>query len=163
MPAEQLVVSRLTELGATVSTAESCTGGYIAHRITSVPGSSACFRGSVVAYDNTVKEQVLRVDTALLAAHGAVSQSVAEAMAKGVRELLDTDYAIATTGIAGPSGGTDEKPVGTVWIALSGRDRILSKVYHFKLDRQLNIERTTQTAFLLLLDKLREIPDEQGV
>lgn len=163
LPAEQMVVSRLAERGATVSTAESCTGGYIAHRITSVPGSSACFRGAVVAYDNSVKEQVLHVDAALLAAHGAVSQPVAEAMAKSVRELLDTDYAIATTGIAGPSGGTDEKPVGTVWIALAGRDRILSKVYHFKLDRQLNIERTTQTAFLLLLDELREIPDGQGV
>jgi len=161
VPAEKLVVEWMSRQQLTLSTAESCTGGFIAHRITSVPGSSAMYKGSVVAYDNRVKQYQLKVDEQLLIEHGAVSSEVASAMARGIRELVSTDFAIATTGIAGPDGGTAEKPVGTVWIALAGAQGVVSKQYRFQLGRQLNIERTTQTAFLLLLDKLRGIPDEE--
>ena len=150
----------MSRLQLSLPTAESCTGGFIAHRITSVPGSSTMYKGSVVAYDNTVKQYQLKVDEQLLKDHGAVSNEVASAMARGVRELLSTDFAIATTGIAGPDGGTVDKPVGTVWIALASAKGVVSKQYRFQLGRQLNIERTTQTSFLLLLDKLRGIPDE---
>lgn len=160
VPAEKLVVEWMSRLQLSLSTAESCTGGFIAHRITSVPGSSTMYKGSVVAYDNTVKQYQLKVDEQLLKDHGAVSNEVASAMARGVRELLSTDFAIATTGIAGPDGGTVDKPVGTVWIALASAKGVVSKQYRFQLGRQLNIERTTQTSFLLLLDKLRGIPDE---
>ncbi|MDX9747464.1 MAG: competence/damage-inducible protein A [Paludibacter sp.] len=161
VPAEKLVVEWMSRQQLTLSTAESCTGGFIAHRITSVPGSSAMYKGSVVAYDNRVKQYQLKVDEQLLIEHGAVSSEVASAMARGIRELVSTDFAIATTGIAGPDGGTAEKPVGTVWIALADAQGVVSKQYRFQLGRQLNIERTTQTAFLLLLDKLRGIPDEE--
>lgn len=163
VPAEKLVVDWMSRQQLSLSTAESCTGGYVAHRITSIPGSSRMFKGSIVAYENQVKQQLLKVDEKLLLEHGAVSSEVASAMAKGVRDLLSTDYAIATTGIAGPDGGTDEKPVGAVWIALASAQGVVSKQYRFQLSRQLNIERTTQTAFLLLLDKLRGIPDEDLV
>jgi nicotinamide-nucleotide amidase len=156
VPAEQLIVERFTKRGLTLSTAESCTGGTLAHLITSVPGSSAVFKGSVVAYSNEVKTNVLRVDASLLQSAGAVSSEVAEAMAMGVKHLLQTDYAMATTGIAGPGGGSVEKPVGMVWIALAFPGGVISKEYRFSLDRKLNIERTTQTAMLLLLDHLRE-------
>lgn len=154
---EELVGRYLTKLGKTLATAESCTGGYIAHRITSVAGSSRYFKGSVVAYNNQVKEQVLHVKNKDLVSYGAVSQEVVEQMAASALKLMQTDFAIATSGIAGPDGGTSEKPVGAVWIALATKEKMISKSFQFKLNRQLNIERTTQTALLMLLDSVRNM------
>lgn len=155
--AEQLIVEEFTLVKLTVATAESCTGGTVAQKLSSVPGSSAVFKGSVVAYSNEVKTNLLGVDAGLLNKHGAVSAEVAEAMAIGARKVLNVDYAIATTGIAGPGGGTETKPVGLVWIAIAGPNGVFSKEYRFNLNRQLNIERTSQTSLLLLLDSYRGI------
>jgi nicotinamide-nucleotide amidase len=116
---ESVVGALLRERGLTVGFAESCTGGLVAHRLTNVPGSSGYFRGAVTAYADTVKEQLLGVPAGLLAEHGAVSEQVAGAMAEGACRLLGVDVAVATTGIAGPDGGTPEKPVGTVCFGLA--------------------------------------------
>lgn len=147
---EQLLGNLLMEGGKTVSTAESCTGGNIAHVFTSLPGSSAFFKGSVVAYANEVKENVLQVNPADIENFGAVSQQVVEQMAVGVRKLLKTDVAIATSGIAGPTGGSDEKPVGTTWIAVCSDDQVLSREFRFGKLREQNILRATQAGLLLL-------------
>jgi nicotinamide-nucleotide amidase len=136
--------------GKTMTTAESCTGGSIAQFITSNPGSSAYFKGGVVAYSNEIKSILLGVPSELIEAVGAVSQEVAEAMALGAQKALHTDYSVATTGIAGPDGGTDEKPVGTVWIAVAGPSGVSSKKYIFKHNRERNIIRTTHTALNML-------------
>jgi nicotinamide-nucleotide amidase len=117
---ENVVGARLKACGATIALAESCTGGLVAARLTEVPGSSEYVRGGVVAYSNDVKVGQLGVDAALLAAHGAVSEPVAQAMAEGVRQRLGADVGVAVTGIAGPGGGSADKPVGTVWFAVSG-------------------------------------------
>lgn len=119
----------LTAAKATLAVAESCTGGLIGHRVTDVPGSSAYFRGGIVAYNNAVKEAVLGVGRDTLATHGAVSIETAEAMARGVRRVLGSTFGLATTGIAGPDGGTTEKPVGTVCIALDGPSGTKSRRY----------------------------------
>ncbi len=116
---ERIIGDLLREKGAWLATAESCTGGTIASMITSVPGSSAYFRGSVVAYSNLIKMSLLHVNESLIGQYGAVSKEVVEAMAAGARDILQADYSIATSGIAGPDGGTDDKPVGTVWIAIA--------------------------------------------
>lgn len=134
----------------TVSTAESCTGGKIASMITSVPGSSAWFRGSVVAYDNSIKTGVLGVDPETIRLHGAVSSDTAAAMARGVRQLTGSDYAVAVTGIAGPTGGTPEKPVGTVWIAVASGRGIVTEKHSFADDRIINILRSASTALNML-------------
>ncbi|MFZ4463573.1 MAG: competence/damage-inducible protein A [Bacteroidales bacterium] len=147
---EQVVGSLLKEQQKTLATAESCTGGYLAHLITSVPGSSAYFKGSVIAYDNTIKSGLLGVSEADLILHGAVSQEVAEAMAIGARKKLKTDYALATTGIAGPDGGTDEKPVGTVWIALASENGVKSKIFRFGDHRGRNIHRSALESMNML-------------
>lgn len=154
LPLEAIIGRKLASVGASLSLAESCTGGHIAHRITAVPGSSAYFKGGVVAYDNELKINLLNVSAKDLQQEGAVSQVVVEQMARGVRELLNTDYALATSGIAGPDGGTEEKPVGTVWIALATRELIVSQRFQFRMERSLNIERSTQAALLMLLDQL---------
>jgi nicotinamide-nucleotide amidase len=147
----EIVVGRLLrERGATVATAESCTGGKIASLLTSVAGSSVYFKGGVVAYDNLVKINVLGVSTETIAAHGAVSRPVAEQMAEGVRRILQTDYAVATSGIAGPGGGTPQKPVGTVCIAVATPQGVFSELLHFTNDRQRNIERSAATALNML-------------
>ena len=140
----------LMEQSKTLAVAESCTGGYIAHSITSNPGSSAYFKGGVVAYSNEIKNRMLNVPEKMIVEHGAVSQEVAEAMAVGARKALNADYAISTTGIAGPDGGTDEKPVGTVWIGVAGPSGVISKKYIFKHNRERNIIRSAQTALNLL-------------
>lgn len=140
----------LTQSNQTMAVAESCTGGKIAHFITSNPGSSAYFKGGIVAYSNDVKVKLLDVPAEIIEKEGAVSQQVAEAMATGARKLLETDYAVSTTGIAGPDGGSDEKPVGTVWIAVAGPSGVVSKKYTFKHNRERNIIRSTQTALNLL-------------
>ena len=121
------------------STAESCTGGNIAHLITSVPGSSAYFKGSVVAYANEVKIEQLGVAHEDIKTSGAVSLPVVEQMARGACRYLHADYAISTSGIAGPDGGTDEKPVGTVWIAVAGPESTFSQKFTFGKNRERNI------------------------
>lgn len=146
-----LVIGRiLVQAGKTLALAESCTGGSIAQFITSNAGSSAYFKGGVVAYSNEIKNKLLDVPMNLIAEHGAVSQQVAEAMAAGAQNSLGADYAVATTGIAGPDGGSDEKPVGTVWIAVAGPAGIRSKMFIFRHNRERNIIRTTHTALNML-------------
>jgi nicotinamide-nucleotide amidase len=132
---EGVIGQLLNNNNLTLATAESCTGGYLAHMITSVPGSSRYFKGSVIAYSNEVKITQLGVSTEDLKQQGAVSEEVAKAMAEGVRKELNADIAIATTGIAGPDGGTAEKPVGTVWIAYSDKHKTLAKKFNFSRDR----------------------------
>jgi len=154
IPVEQLIGNLLIAQGKMVATAESCTGGNIAHRFTTIPGSSTFFKGSVVAYSNDIKENVLQVVSEDLINSGAVSQIVVEQMAQGVRRLLKSDVAIATSGIAGPTGGTLEKPVGTVWIAVCSDDKVISREFHFGKMRTENIERATQAALLLLKEIL---------
>lgn len=139
----------------TVSSAESCTGGNIAHRITEVPGSSSYFMGSVVSYSNDVKAQVLGVSRDEIARHGAVSRQVVEAMVKGVSRLMHTECAIATSGIAGPNGGTKFKPVGTVWIAVKYGDQIAAECRHFPGSRLEVIESATNHAIVMLINLLR--------
>lgn len=144
----------LEKKGLTLATAESCTGGNIAHEITLVAGSSAYFKGSVVAYANEVKEEVLGVNGADIAREGAVSRIVACQMAEGVARLMRTDCAIATTGIAGPGGGSPEKPVGTVWIAVRQGARQEVRRLVINGSREQNIARFTQSAILMLIDLL---------
>lgn len=136
--------------GLTLSTAESCTGGNIAHLITTVPGSSAYFMGSIIAYDNSVKKGLLYVDPAVIDEFGAVSKNNAEQMARGVRRTLSTDFSLAVTGIAGPDGGTEEKPVGTVWIAVDSAQGTVSERKVYGNDRNTNISRFSLAALNLL-------------
>ena len=146
-----LVIGKmLVESSQTLAVAESCTGGNIAHYITSNSGSSAYFNGGVVAYSNKIKTRLLDVSSEIIDQYGAVSKEVAEAMALGALKMLQADYSVATTGIAGPDGGTDEKPVGTVWIAVAGPSGVKSKIYIFKHNRERNIIRTSQTALNML-------------
>ena len=152
---EALLGKLLTQHHATVATAESCTGGNIAHLITSIPGSSNYFKGSVVAYANETKINVLQVNPQDIEHHGAVSREVVEQMATGVRTLLHTDYAVATSGIAGPDGGTAEKPVGTIWIAVSGPNGTCSQLFQCGKLREQNINRSTQAAFFMLIQQIK--------
>jgi nicotinamide-nucleotide amidase len=154
LPLEVLIGKVLKEKKMTIATAESCTGGNIVHKITEIAGSSQYFKGSVVAYDNEVKTQVLRVNPSTISTEGAVSAHVVEEMAVGVRKLMHTDIAITTSGIAGPTGGTDEKPVGLVWIGISTPEITTSRMFQFGKKRIENIERSTQSAFLFLLEIL---------
>lgn len=147
---EETIGRLLYDNGLNVSTAESCTGGKIASLITSVPGSSAWFTGSVVAYDNSVKTGVLGVNPETISRFGAVSEETAREMAEGMLRLAKTDYAIAVTGIAGPDGGTPEKPVGTVWIALASRKGVTAERHRFADSRTINISRSAYTALNLL-------------
>jgi nicotinamide-nucleotide amidase len=148
---EEVVVKLLTERAQTLAVAESCTGGFLAHRITNVPGASAVFLAGYITYANEAKEGMLGVDPRLIAAHGAVSENVARAMAEGARQQATTVFALATTGIAGPDGGTEEKPVGTVFVALAAQDAV-TQVKHFRCpdDRPTFKELTTQAALEML-------------
>jgi nicotinamide-nucleotide amidase len=150
IPLEQLIANKLIEKNLKIATAESCTGGNIAHQFTSLAGSSAFFEGSVVAYSNSVKENLLQVSSIDLEENGAVSQIIVEQMAQGVRKLLKVDVSLAISGIAGPTGGTNEKPVGTVWISACSKESIISKEYRFGKQRNENILRASQAALLLL-------------
>ena len=147
---EGIVGALLKQRKQTLSTAESCTGGYIAHRITSVPGSSDYFTGSVISYSYNVKTTELGVNEEILKTNGAVSQPVVEQMAAAVRQKMKTDYSIAASGIAGPGGGTPDKPVGTVWIAIATPARVFSKCFQFGGDRERNIIVTGLTALNML-------------
>lgn len=133
-----------------LAVAESCTGGYISHLITSVPGCSEFYNGSVTAYSNMAKESILGVKNETLVNFGAVSEQVAKEMAVGARNVLNADFTIATTGIAGPGGGTEEKPVGTVWIAVASEKNVIAIKYVFGDNRERNILRSSQTALQML-------------
>jgi len=149
---ESVVGKMLLERKATVSTAESCTGGNLALSIVSVPGASTYFKGGVIAYANEVKINELGVVPSILELYGAVSQQTAEAMAQGCMKKFNTQYAVAVTGIAGPDGGTPEKPVGTVWIAIATPSTVVCRNFLFGDNRMRNIQRTTMAA----LDMLRK-------
>ncbi|NNV54265.1 CinA family nicotinamide mononucleotide deamidase-related protein [Limnovirga soli] len=145
------IVGRLLKAkGKSVTTAESCTGGYIAHLITALPGASAYFKGSVVSYDNTVKQNVLKVNSNTLEINGAVSEQTVIEMLQGALNLMQTDYGIAVSGIMGPDGGTEEKPVGTVWVAVGNKWHVETKKLHFRFSRERNIELTAINALNLL-------------
>jgi nicotinamide-nucleotide amidase len=146
-----LVVQKiLKEKNKTIGTAESCTGGYIAHLITSNPGSSVGYKGSIISYANDVKEKILGVTDKTLRTVGAVSEETVIQMVKGAIEKLNVDFAIATSGIMGPDGGTDEKPVGTVWIAAGNKGKVETAKLAFRFDRERNIEMTSHTALNFL-------------
>ncbi len=145
----QLLVRR----GLTLAAAESCTGGLVAHLLTSVSGASTYFLGGVVSYSNSVKINLLGVDADDIEMHGAVSQTVVEQMARGAQMKLGSDVAVATSGIAGPGGGTPDKPVGTVWMAAASKERVVSQCHHFDGDRQQVTEQAA-VAVLKMLTKL---------
>jgi nicotinamide-nucleotide amidase len=136
--------------GLSLASAESCTGGNIARMITSIPGSSTYYSGSVIAYENRIKTGILGVDPLVIEEKGAVSREVVEQMAKGVREALGCDTSISTSGIAGPDGGTDEKPVGTTWICVQNGDESYAKIYRFGGTRERIIDQASNTALQLL-------------
>lgn len=144
------IIQKFSENGWTLSTAESCTGGNIAHNITLIPGSSAIFNGGIVSYSNEVKMNLLGVKADDLEREGAVSQPVVEQMAKGAAKALNTTFAVSTSGIAGPGGGSPEKPVGTVWMAASDGENVISQKCLFGTDRKENIEKATLEVFFLL-------------
>jgi nicotinamide-nucleotide amidase len=140
----------LIERGQTLCTAESCTGGYIAHLLTQVPGSSAYFKGSVIAYANEIKMLELDVPATVLEKHGAVSRAVVELMAANIRKKFRTDHSIAVSGIAGPGGGTADKPVGTVWIAVASGEKVVAEQFRFGNDRERNIQKAAHAALNML-------------
>lgn len=147
----EVVIGKLLKAkNKTMGTAESCTGGYIAHLVTSVPGSSAYFKGTVVSYANEIKEEVLGVKEETLLSVGAVSEETAVEMVNGALKILNTDYAIAVTGIMGPDGGSEEKPVGTVWIAIGNKTKTETHKLNLRFDRQRNISLTAVNALNLL-------------
>ena len=147
---ESAVGRVLLEKGLQFGTAESCTGGYIAHLMTRIPGASRYFKGTIVAYSNEVKMRLLGVPADVLEQHGAVSEATARALAVGALDALHVDVSLAVTGIAGPDGGTPEKPVGTVWVAIASRERVESARFLFGRDREKNIQSTATFALHLL-------------
>jgi PncC family amidohydrolase len=150
LPLEEEIIARLVEQGRTVAVAESCTGGLIGHRLTQVPGSSAAFLGGVIAYHNDVKQRVLRVPVDVLEREGAVSEAAALAMADGARHLLGADVAVAVTGIAGPSGGSEDKPVGLTYVALASPDSSICERHLWQGGRTANKENSAEAALDLL-------------
>lgn len=152
---EKTIGDILKDKQMTLATAESCTGGSIAARITSIPGSSIYFKGGIVAYSIDVKESVLGISSNIIKHYGVVSEETAIAMAKGAMNALHTDCVIATTGIAGPDGGTLEKPVGYIWIAIAVGDNIVTKLQKTNFGRQMNIERAGNNALLMLRELIK--------
>lgn len=155
-PLEVIVGKLLKEKGATIATAESCTGGKLASLLNKHAGSSAFYWGSVVSYDNSVKEQVLNVPAEMIKTHGVVSEGVVHVMAESVRKLIGTDYGIATSGIAGPSGGSEEKPVGTVWMAWATPKGTYAECFHLGKLREQITDRACMKALIGLLKILNE-------
>ena len=159
MSVETKVISReindlMWQQGATLSTAESCTAGNVAAAITSIPGSSQFYKGGVVGYSNEVKVNLLHVKPETLETYGAVSEETIIEMIKGVIKSLKTDYAVATSGVAGPGGGTPEKPVGTIWIAAGNADKIITQKLEGDEGREINVSRATHSVLQLLHDLL---------
>lgn len=153
---QNIIGQLLKKYGKTLATAESCTGGYLAHLITSIPGSSEYFKGSVIAYANEIKERMLGVNPETLAKHGAVSEETVEQMAEGIKSKFDVDYAVAISGIAGPSGGSPDKPVGTTWIAIASPTGTIVKKFMLGDHRERNIQRAAISALSLLRKKILE-------
>jgi len=157
IPMESIVANLLKEQKATLSTAESCTGGYIAHLLTTSPGASKYFTGSVVCYDNRIKTSLLQVPEKVLLTEGAVSETTVKQMASAILNLMNTDYSIAVSGIMGPDGGTPEKAVGLVWIAVASKTAIHAKAFNLRYDRSRNIIMTATNALnmlrMLIVDK----------
>ena len=153
---EEEIIGLLVESGKRLAVAESCTGGLIGHRLTQVSGSSAAFLGGVIAYHNSVKEKTLGVPADILEREGAVSEATALAMAEGVRRLLGADIGLAVTGIAGPTGGTEDKPVGLTYVGLAAApDVLISERHLWQGDRQQNKESSAEAALSLLLRYLK--------
>lgn len=150
IPMQAVVAKLLKQEGKTMTTAESCTAGYIASLITQMPGASAYYKGSVVSYDNKIKNSILHVKNETLATVGAVSEETVIEMVQGVLYLMKTDYAIAVSGIMGPDGGSDEKPVGTVWVAVGNMENIITSKFQFRFERKRNIELTAVNALNML-------------
>ena len=153
---ESAIGEMLKNAGMTLSTAESCTGGMISSLITSVPGSSEYFLGSVTSYANSTKQNILGVPAEIIAEHGAVSSECVAAMAEGARRITSSEYSVATSGIAGPGGGSTEKPVGTVWIGVSSEKGTETFRLKFNSDRKRNIERFASSAMHILLNKIKK-------
>ena len=153
---EKILDDKLQKRGLTLSPAASCTAGYIAHKITTAPPVSKCVIGSIVSYANSVKEQLLNVDSATIKLYGVVSKEVVEQMATNVSKTLNTNCSIAVSGIMGPDGGQKEKPVGTVWIATKYYNTIISQKYNVGRSRKQNIERTANLAILQLIKMIEE-------
>jgi nicotinamide-nucleotide amidase len=151
---EAVVGNLLKDKGFTLATAESCTGGYIAHLITGIPGSSAYYKGSIIAYSNEIKMKELGVSEEVLQEYGAVSEEVVNKMAVSIRDQYGSDYSIAVSGIAGPDGGTKDKPVGLVWIAIAGPSGVQAYKYFFGDNRERNIRRAALQALNLLRKNL---------
>ena len=149
-PVERMVFDLLRGKGMTFASAESCTGGNIAHVITLIPGSSEVFRGAAVTYATPTKTKVLGVPAETIERYGVVSRQVVESMAQGVRDLMEADFGLATTGVAGPGGGTEETPVGTVWIGLATQDGVISRCFNFGKNREAVIRRATMAAYEML-------------
>lgn len=146
------VAELMKSSGRTLSCAESCTGGNFAHELTMLPGASEWFRGGVVSYATELKSSILGVPADIIERYGVVSGEVARAMAQGVRTLAGSDYAVATTGVAGPTGGDEINPVGTVWIAVAGPNECIAKCFHFSTNRERNISKATNAALMMLLE-----------
>jgi nicotinamide-nucleotide amidase len=147
----EVVVGKLLKAKhQTVATAESCTGGYIGHLLSKHAGSSTFYTGGIISYDNRIKTEFLDVPTSILQTVGAVSKEAVEQMAIAVRKKMNTDYAISVSGIMGPTGNTDEKPLGMVWVGVANKEKVISKVFYLRFDRQRNIEITTTQAINLL-------------
>jgi nicotinamide-nucleotide amidase len=153
---EVIVGNLLKENNLTLSLAESCTGGLLSLLVTSVPGSSAYFKGGIIAYSNDIKTSELNVSPYTILVNGAVSQAVVEQMADGARNRYKADFSIAVSGIAGPAGGTPEKPVGTTWIAVSSRKRIISRVYNFGEDRGRNMQKAGIAGLFMLREEIMD-------
>src|SRR5690606_23121573 len=147
---EVLIRDFMQQRGLLLATAESCTGGNIARLITALPGSSAMFEGGAVTYSNAVKQSLLGVKAETLDTHGAVSEQTVREMALGAQACFHVDYAIAVSGIAGPDGGTPEKPVGLVWIAVAGKTGVVAHQFVFGHDRAINIQRSSVAALFML-------------
>jgi len=156
LPFEKAVLNLMDKYQLTLSLAESCTGGYVSHLFTQHPGSSSVFQGGAVTYSNDLKQSVLGVSAATLASFGAVSEQTAEEMAQGAVKNFKTDYAVAITGIAGPDGGTPEKPVGMVWIAVASKTEVKTKMFKFASQRFQNIERSAMAALMMLFLQLKQ-------
>jgi nicotinamide-nucleotide amidase len=150
---QEVLAKLLKSKNKTIGTAESCTGGYLAHLLTAIPGSSAFFKGSIISYSNEIKSSLLNVETSTIEKFGAVSYETASEMVKGALSQLKTDYVIVTTGIMGPSGGTPDKPVGGVWIGVGSKNKVDIKFFHFRFDRQRNMELTAVNA----LNEMRKL------
>jgi len=155
-PIAATLIREMTESGKTFCTAESCTGGYIAHQVTSIPGSSAAFKGSVVAYSNEIKENILHVSAATLQQFGAVSEQTVSEMASNAQQILNTDYAMAVSGIAGPDGGTPDKPVGLVWLAVASEKGVVTQELKLGGPRDVIIARSAVSAMFMCLKEKRK-------